>query len=137
MASISREPNGHRTIQFVAADGKRRSIRLGKISQHAAETVKGRVESLAAAVASGVPIDAETARWLAGIGDDLHAKLSGVGLTAARATATARIGDFVTAYIAQRTDAQPRTLLNLKMFGDRLTAFFGLDKTLGEIKRSD
>jgi len=46
MASISREPNGHRTIQFVAVDGKRKSIRLGKVSQHAAESVKAKVEVL-------------------------------------------------------------------------------------------
>ena len=33
MASITRESNGRRTIQFVCGDGKRRSIRLGKVSQ--------------------------------------------------------------------------------------------------------
>lgn len=37
MASISKAPGGRRTIQFVAADGKRRSIRLGKVSQRDAE----------------------------------------------------------------------------------------------------
>ena len=39
MASISKEPNGRRTIQFVAGDGKRRSIRLGKVSQREAEEI--------------------------------------------------------------------------------------------------
>ena len=33
MASLSKQPNGRRTIQFVGSDGKRRSIRFGKISQ--------------------------------------------------------------------------------------------------------
>jgi len=32
MAFITRESNGHKTIQFVAADKKRRSVRLGKCS---------------------------------------------------------------------------------------------------------
>ena len=49
MASISKEPNGRRTIQFVGADGKRRSIRLGKVSQRTAEMVKVKVEALVAA----------------------------------------------------------------------------------------
>ena len=37
---ISKDPNGRRTIQFVGSDGKRRSIRLGKVSQRQAEAVK-------------------------------------------------------------------------------------------------
>jgi hypothetical protein len=53
MASISRQPNGRRTIQFMAPDGKRRSIRLGKVTQHMAETVKLRVELLVAAKLTG------------------------------------------------------------------------------------
>ena len=46
MASITREANGRRTVQFVGADGKRRSIRLGKVSQRSAEGVKVRIEAL-------------------------------------------------------------------------------------------
>jgi hypothetical protein len=53
MASISREPNGRKTIQFVAGDGRRRSIRLGKVSQRIAEEIKVRVEALLAAAVSG------------------------------------------------------------------------------------
>jgi len=37
MASITKQPNGRRTIQFVGPDRKRRSIRLGKVSQRYAE----------------------------------------------------------------------------------------------------
>jgi hypothetical protein len=44
MACISLEKNGHRRIQFVAPDGKRPTIRLGKVSKRAAEAVKFRVE---------------------------------------------------------------------------------------------
>ncbi len=32
MASISRNPGGRRTAQFVVADGKRKSIRVGKVA---------------------------------------------------------------------------------------------------------
>ena len=80
MASISKQPNGRRTIQFVGNDGKRRSIRLGKCSQRLAETVQVKVEHLAAAQATGGALDGETARWVAGIDDVLHARLAAVGL---------------------------------------------------------
>src|SRR5262249_38246925 len=50
---------------------------------------------------------------------------------------SAQLGDFIDSYIVKRTDAKPRTLLNLRMFGDRLIAFFGRDKNLADIKRRD
>ena len=40
MASISKQPNGRKTVQFVAHNGKRKSIRLGKVSLRMAESVK-------------------------------------------------------------------------------------------------
>ena len=46
MASIAKDKNGTRRILFVAPDGRRLTIRLGKVSQRAAESVKYRVEQL-------------------------------------------------------------------------------------------
>ena len=40
MASIGKDPNGYRRILFVAPDGKRKTIRLGRVSQKTAEGVK-------------------------------------------------------------------------------------------------
>lgn len=37
MASISRDPGGYRRVLFVAADGTRKTIRLGKVSQRLAD----------------------------------------------------------------------------------------------------
>jgi hypothetical protein len=37
MASIVNDPNGRRRIQFVSPDGKRKTIRLGKIDRKTAE----------------------------------------------------------------------------------------------------
>ena len=54
MASIARDKNGCRRILFVAPDGKRPTIRLGKVSQRAAEAVKFRVEQLLAARLPGL-----------------------------------------------------------------------------------
>ena len=49
MASLSTDANGNRTLQFVSGDGKRRTIRLGKLPKKEAETIKLRVEALNAA----------------------------------------------------------------------------------------
>ncbi len=80
MASISREPNGRRTIQFVRSDGKRPSIRLGKCSQKTAEAVRVKVEHLAAAVNHGTALDDETARWVAALDSVMYERLAAVGL---------------------------------------------------------
>ncbi len=69
MASLSTDPNGNRTIQFTAADGKRRSIRLGNLSLRKVESIKAHVEHLNAAALSGMAVDGETAAWLAKAGD--------------------------------------------------------------------
>jgi integrase len=138
MASTSRDKNGNTTIQFVGNDGKRRSIRMGKMTQHAADTFKGRVEVLVAAKAANLAIDIDTAKWLAGLGDELHGRLTAVGLVGPRATGSAvALSAFADEYIAGRTDAKPSTISNLKMFRDRLVAFFGDEQPLASIKRSD
>ncbi len=46
MASITNDANGRRRIQFVAGDGARKAIRLGKVSQRQAEAFKVRLEAL-------------------------------------------------------------------------------------------
>lgn len=139
MASISTGPNGTRTVQFVVPGGKRRkSVRLGKVPMKSAEEVKRRVEYIVAAIGSGTALDGDTAKWLGDIGDELHGRLAAVGLVASRASAAeTRLKPFIDAYVAGRTDAKPQTISNLKMFGDRLTAFFGPDRDLTTIKRSD
>src|SRR5262245_19161654 len=123
MASISTAANGRRTVQFVAADGRRRSVRLGKVPLKAAEEIRRRVEYLLAAIASGTAPDADTTRWLASIGPGLHARLAAAGLVAPRAATGGPLGEFIASYIAGRKDAKPGTISNLKMFGDRLTAY--------------
>lgn len=46
MASIIHRPRGHRWIEFVAPEGKRKTVRLGRASKRAAEAFKCRVETL-------------------------------------------------------------------------------------------
>ena len=46
MASVSTDRAGRRRILFFALDGKRKPLRLGKVSINAAQTVKRHVEAL-------------------------------------------------------------------------------------------
>ena len=110
MASISRQPNGRRTIQFMAPNGKRRSIRLGKVTQRMAETVKLRVELLVAAKLSGHAIDDETSRWLTGLDATLTDKLAAVGLVPRREPdPLTTVAGFLTEYVSRRVDVKPAT----------------------------
>ena len=80
MASIIDDPNGRRRIQFVAPDGARKTIRLGKIDRRGAEGIARHVEALLASCISNRPIPRETAVWLSGVGDTLRERLARVGL---------------------------------------------------------
>ena len=131
MASITRGPNGRRTLQFVGADGKRRSIRLGRCDQRTAESIKVRVELLNAANIAGHVVDASTLEWLTTIGDDLAAKLVRVGLAPRCEAATLQA--FLDGYLESRTDLKVRTRWKLQTTRQRLIDFFGPATALRDI----
>ncbi len=140
MASITKQPNGRRTIQFTADTGKRHSIRLGKISQRNAEAIKARVEQLLVAKFSGNAMEADTARWLGEIDDSLHDKLARVGLVESRQANIAKrmsLGAFLDSYFAVRTDVKPLTLTTWKQTRRLLAEFFGEDRQIDSITQGD
>jgi integrase len=135
MASISREKNGRKTIQFTGADGKRRSIRLGKASLRFAEAVKVKVEQLAAAAITGHAVDDETSRWVAKLDEVMIGKLGAVGLIPKRESATLK--SFLDRYFSMRTDVKTATLTVWGHTRRNLIEFFGPDKPLRDINRGD
>ena len=135
MASISKDPNGHRRILFVGADKRRRAIRLGKISQRKAERLKARIQDLVAASITNDAVDDETARWVADLKDDLADKLAKVGLIAPREQAALK--QFLDRYIANRTDVKSGTTTVYGHTRRNLIDFFGAGKLLREITPGD
>lgn len=131
MASISKQANGRRAIQFVGPDRKRRTIRLGKISQRNAESVKVRVERLAAAASTGHPVDDDTARWVAGLDEVLHAKLAKVGLVADRTSSL--LLAFVDDYITKRGDVKKSTATVWRRARNHIEKFFGPEQHLRDV----
>ena len=138
MASISKDANGRRTIQFIGADSKRRSIRLGKVTQRIAEGVKVKVEHLAGAAMTGHALDDETARWVAGLDKIMADKLAAVGLIAKSDRAgDMRLAAFLDEYIAQRADTKLATQIVYGHTRRCLVEFFGADKSLRSITPGD
>ncbi len=136
MASITKEPGGRKTVQFIGADGRRRSIRLGKMSISQATKVKLAVENLAAAVATNQTPDPETLEWVNGFDAVLRAKLAKAGLIAGRKSAL--LGPFLDGYIASRqADTKPGTRLVYGHTRRNLIDFFGADKPLRAITEGD
>jgi integrase len=140
MASISNSPGGLRTIQFMAPDqsGKRKSIRLGKVSKRVAEEIKVKVEALVASKIAGLSWDGETARWVAALAPELAGKLAACGLIPKRQEAAAvQLGPFLAEHIAGRTDVKEGTGSNLQIGANRLTAYFGESRDLASITPGD
>jgi len=133
MASLIHEPNGRKTIQFRGADRKRHSLRLGVMSQRAAESIQTRVEFLANSIVTGHPLDSETAKWVADRPQEFADKLAAVGLIPKREPVTClALGPFLSQYIAGR-ESKPLTITNLRRAAALLTEHFGEGEALLKI----
>lgn len=138
MASIARDKNGTRRILFVAPDGKRPTIRLGKVSQRAAEAVKFRVEQLLAAKLTGHAVEADTARWVADLEPTMADKLARVGLiNRLEPEPVVQLGEFLAEYVASRCDVKPASKLVWGHVQRNLTVFFGEDRDVRTITPGD
>jgi len=135
MASITKESNGHRIIQFVGVNGKRQTIRLGKASQRTAEGIKNRVEQLLETTRFNRSMEAELAQWVLGLGPDLSNKLVRVGLIDdPNGEPKATLGPFLQAWLAGRKgDYKPGSLLVWRQVIEGLTKFLGQDFPLKDV----
>jgi integrase len=141
MASISRESNGRKTIQFIGTDKKRRSLRLGKASLEYARTIKNHVESIMAATRKAVSVSAETAEWLGKVDDEFHEQLAGVGLAENRVKPEAQpertLGLLISEYNAHRLKAKEGTRTAWGQTQRNLKDKFGEDKPIADITVAD
>lgn len=122
MASITTHASGRRMIQFTGPDRKRKTIRLGEVSEAAAELVAVHVENLARSKREGLAVEPNTARWLARLEGALLDKLAKAGLVEGRLPTT--VGEFTRAYIDSRNDMSPRSKVNLEQARKYLLEYF-------------
>lgn len=76
----STQKNGCRRILFVHPNGKRPTIRLGRVSQRTAEGIKYRVEQLLESLQFHRPMEPDLIEWVKGLESPLAKKLARVGL---------------------------------------------------------
>jgi len=138
MASISKDKQGNKTIQFMAANRKRRSIRIGKMPAKDATTIKTHIESILAANFSGNSYDRATSEWLGRIDAALYDKLANAGLVQKRkARESATLAAFLDSYLAGRSDVKGTTAAVFGHTRRNLIQYFGADKLLEDITLAD
>jgi len=136
MASVAKDGKGWR-ILFVAPDGKRKTLRLGRVDKKTAESIRVHMEALLAARISGLPVQQATAAWLNTIGETLKEKLARLGLIDLQPAASMTLKTFLEDYLARRTDAKPSTVVHWRQAARCLLAFFGPDRPLANISAGD
>ena len=124
MGSISKDKNGTKRLVFNDHNGKRHFVRLGAVNAKQAELVKSRVEAIVSARIMGVALDAETSRWLADIGDDLHTKLAKTGIIEARGKTT--LGGWCDRFL-DRGKIKSSTKRTVQQTTDALIKYFSRD----------
>jgi integrase len=134
MASVIRDPNGRKRISWVTADGKRPSLRLGKISQKRADDINDNIEALINHGKFGGTLDADVSKWLAGLNDKAYGRLVELNLAKSRQPlGETTLEPFIDAYIKGRTDIKPNTLIGLGQAKRNLVTYFTASKPLADI----
>jgi len=130
MASLVKLKTGAYRITVTRGE-RQKSVHLGRVNKKTAELVLSMVERIVAATASGVSLDAETARWTATIDDALHGKLVKSGVLSERQRRT--LGKFITDYIEERTDWKEWTATTFGTSMKKMLDFFGKDTPIEKI----
>ena len=132
MATIGNDPNGTRRILVVGTDGRRRTIRLGKVSESRARRVKEVVEDLLTSSALREPPSDKTRRWLARQDARMIDKLARVGLVEPREDMS--LWCWLDRYLQdRRRDLKPGSVAKLHQTAEKLKALLGPDVRLHTI----
>ena len=138
VASLSTDSAGRRRIQFVDTNGKRRAVRLGKVSMREASEIKTKIEAIVEAQTAMISLDRETAKWLNKIGNVLYGKLVAVDLASPRESVDrVKLLEFINGYIDARVDIKPGTVEQLEVARKHLVDFFGGAKPIARITNGD
>ena len=133
MASIGTETNGRKRILFVAGDGSRKTIRLGKASAKQAGAFKIKVEDLIGASNGSGLMQDETARWLAALPDALHARLAAVGLVKSRNRGKVTLKDLLDSFF-EHLNVKPITQVGYQSIRNAMLEHFGENIAIREIE---
>ncbi|NBP81102.1 hypothetical protein EBU58_10400 [bacterium] len=140
MAHLSFSETGRAQIQFRHPNGKRYTLRLGKVAKRLGESVLFRVRELVAAIRTGQSVSADTAAWLGNVTPQLHDRLVRVRLASPRVDAAlpdVMLDDFVRDYIDGRAKLKAFTRRNLQQSRRMLVERLGARTPLRSITAGD
>ena len=135
MASICTDAGGLRRIAFVDAQGRRRSLRLGRISKKDVEWMLPRVQALINCTKSTRPPTPELMKWVAELPPKTQQKLKKLGLIDA-ASMTVTLGELVEKFIALQ-DVKPATLAAYRQTTGSLLDVLGEGTPIVKITTAD
>ena len=143
MASKSRTKTGGWVVQVVVR-GRRRTLRVGRVSEARAEKFRLKIADLADSLKLGIEPEVETRTWVGRLEDELADRLVHAGLIPTRgpiekqpAPEDITLGEFLKSYFAARTEVKESTTINWGHTKRCLLAFFGADRTLASITPGD
>ena len=123
MANVVNRPNGHKWVQF-RDQGKRFTIRLGKVEDDTALDFKRHIKRILSVNAAGEPIPISTARWLSDLPAKHRERLAKAGLIK-ESFRPATLGEFFDHCERLFLSLKPNTQRNLKSAIKRMSDFFG------------
>jgi integrase len=136
MASIGREgARGElKRIIFRDAEGRQRTLRLGKCSERAALNALAGFERVLEAHRVGSTIHPDGVRWLEAIDDRLHARVVrlGLGVEPRKGAAVVTLANLLDRFDAA-VAVKPTTQYKYRQVADSLRAFLGADAPLASI----
>ncbi|KAA0214808.1 MAG: site-specific integrase [Leptolyngbya sp. PLA3] len=136
MAGLTTDANGTRRVTF-RWRGKRGAIRIGHMPDRAAETFQMHVGAIVAARDAGVPLEPLTVTWLAGLSDDLHARVAATGLVDGRqAKRTHTLGELLDEFYGA-LEVKPATKVTMEQTRPGLEAHLGRDRDVATITPKD
>lgn len=120
-------------------NGRRHTIRLGRVSKRIAEQTKRMVQLLEASKATGQPYDPELIAWLGRISDKIHDRIVRACLAEPRAASVAAItlGEHLDRYFSTLGKQKPTTARNYDRARRLLFEFFTKDRLLDSITPGD
>ncbi len=136
MASLTYDKSGNAAVYVRLRNGRRRPVRLGDVGRQSAERIRGHISELEAAMLKGISTDPQTRAWLVTVTGALRDRLAKCGLCES-APGVVGIGSFVDAYLAQRLDVKPTTIIVLKQARRHLVRFLGEDKPVDSVTSND
>jgi integrase len=146
MASLSHDGQPDRwRVLVVLPNGKRKTIRLGQVPKSEADTVKGHIESLAAALTGRFVLPGITVSWVSRLQGALRKRLERAGLIeplepdepVEEPVGCPTLTQWVQTYIDGRKDVKEATATVYGHTQRNLRAYFGDSKRLDEIMPGD